>query len=109
MRYMLLICTDPTGEPEAPSDVSIEEWVAETDGSGERVVGERLPAETAKVVRRRGDRVEITDGPFAETKEQIAGFDLIEADSLERALEIASRHPMARGGLVEVRQFYSED
>ncbi|MGA0566252.1 YciI family protein [Rathayibacter sp. KR2-224] len=108
MRYMLLICTDPTAEPEAPGDLPIDDWVAETDGSGERIMGERLPAETAKVVRRRGDRVLITDGPFAESKEQIAGFDLIEAESLDRALEIAARHPMARGGLVEVRQFYTE-
>jgi hypothetical protein len=108
MRYMLLICTDPSGEPEAPGDISIDEWVAETDGSGERLLGERLPAETAKVVRRRGERLLITDGPFAESKEQIAGFDVIEAESLDRALEIASRHPMARGGLVEVRQFYTE-
>ena len=108
MRYMLLICTEPSGEPEAPGDISIDEWVAETDGSGERLLGERLPAETAKVVRRRGERLLVTDGPFAESKEQIAGFDLIEAESLERALEIASRHPMARSGLVEVRQFYTE-
>ncbi|QDZ14058.1 YciI family protein [Humibacter ginsenosidimutans] len=108
MRYLLLICTDPTGEPERPGDVAIDDWVTETDGSGERIVGERLPAENAKVVRRRGDRVQITDGPFAETKEQIAGFDLIEAESLDRALEIAARHPMARGGLVEVRPFYAE-
>ncbi|NNC10921.1 hypothetical protein HII28_03380 [Planctomonas sp. JC2975] len=107
MRYLLLICTDPTGEDDAPGDLTIDEWVAETDGSGERIVGERLPVETAKVVRRRGDRVHVTDGPFAESKEQIAGFDLIEADSLERALEIAARHPMARAGLVEVRQFYA--
>jgi len=105
---MLLICTDPSGEPEAPGDISIDEWVAETDGAGERLLGERLPAETAKVVRRRGERLLITDGPFAESKEQIAGFDVIEAESLDRALEIASRHPMARGGLVEVRQFYTE-
>jgi hypothetical protein len=108
MRYMLLICTDPTGESEAPGDVPIEQWVEETDGSGERIIGERLPGENAKVVRRRGDRVIVTDGPFAETKEQLAGFDVIEAASLERALEIAARHPMARGGLVEVRPYYAE-
>lgn len=108
MRYMLLICTDPTGEPEETADVPIDQWVEEVEASGERIVGERLPAETAKVVRRRGNRVLITDGPFAESREQIAGFDLIEAESLDRALEIAARHPMARGGLVEVRQFYTE-
>jgi hypothetical protein len=105
---MLLICTDPTGEPEESADVPIDQWVDEVTASGERTDGERLPVETAKVVRRRGDRVLITDGPFAESKEQIAGFDLIEADSLDRALEIAARHPMARAGLVEVRQFFTE-
>lgn len=108
MRYMLLICTDPDGEPEDSADVPIDQWVDELDASGERILGERLPAETAKVVRRRGERLIVTDGPFAESREQIAGFDIIEADSMERALEIAARHPMARAGLVEVRQFYQD-
>jgi hypothetical protein len=109
MRYLLLVCTDQTGEPENAADVPIDQWVSELDASGERITGERLATEEAKVVRRRGDRLLITDGPFAETKEQIAGFDLIEAETPERALEIAARHPMARAGLIELRPFFQWD
>jgi hypothetical protein len=50
-----------------------------------------------------------TDGPFAETKEWIAGFDLLECASLEEAIRIASRHPMARFGRIEVRPLSPED
>lgn len=106
MRYLLLICTDPTGEPESTADVPIQQWVDELTASGERTDGDRLVVEDSKVVRRRGDRLLVTDGPYAESKEQIAGFDLIEAETPERALEIAARHPMARAGLVEVLPFY---
>ena len=48
----------------------------------------------------------MTDGPFAETKEQVAGFDVLECDDLDEAIEIARRHPMARLGLLEVRPFW---
>jgi hypothetical protein len=47
----------------------------------------------------------VTAGPFAETKEQIAGFDVLECADLDEALDVAARHPMARAGLVEVRPF----
>jgi hypothetical protein len=59
--------------------------------------------ETAKTVRVRNGRVAITDGPFAETKEQLAGFYLVDAASHDEALEIASRIPPAREGSIEVR------
>ena len=62
-----------------------------------------FPVETAKTVRIRNGRTMITDGPFAETKEQLAGFYLIDADSHEAALEIAAKIPPAREGSVEVR------
>src|SRR5690242_13395970 len=66
--------------------------------------GEPLfPVETAKTVRVRDGRVAITDGPFAETKEQLAGFYLIDAASQEEALQIAATIPPAREGSVEVR------
>jgi hypothetical protein len=51
----------------------------------------------------RDGRTILTDGPFAETKEWIAGFDLIDVENLDEAIEIAARHPMARFGRVEVR------
>ena len=62
-----------------------------------------FPVETAKTVRIRNGRVAITDGPFAETKEQLAGFYLIDAANQEEALKIAATIPPAREGSIEVR------
>jgi hypothetical protein len=56
----------------------------------------------------RGGDVLVADGPFAETKEQIAGFDIIECDDLDEAIDVASRHPVARFGSIEVRPFWTE-
>jgi hypothetical protein len=107
-RYMVLVCTDPAVGPGVfdqmePSD----RWVGETDSRGIRVFGSELePPEAARTVRVRQDRVIVTDGPFAETKEQIAGFDLLDCADLDEAIEIAARHPMARGGILEVRPLW---
>jgi len=107
MEYLLLITVDPDGEPDDPTDRSvddIEDWVAEGDRRGIRVRGDRLrPLEEAKVVRKRGGEVFVTDGPFAESKEWIAGYDILEAANLDEAIEYASRHPMAKAGRIEVR------
>jgi hypothetical protein len=62
-----------------------------------------FPIETAKTVRVRNGRIAITDGPFAETKEQLAGFYLIDAANQDEALAIAARIPPAREGSIEVR------
>ena len=62
-----------------------------------------FPVDTAKTVRIRNGRVAITDGPFAETKEQLAGFYLIDAATEDEALQIAARIPPARAGSIEVR------
>jgi hypothetical protein len=62
-----------------------------------------FPVETAKTVRIRNGRVSITDGPFAETKEQLAGFYLIDAADQDEALKIAATIPPAREGSIEVR------
>jgi hypothetical protein len=72
--------------------------------SGLLVAAEALqPIETATTVRVRGGRATITDGPFAETKEQLAGFYLIDAKNLDEALEVAAKIPPAREGSIEVR------
>ena len=63
----------------------------------------------ARTVRLRQGRLLVTDGPFAETKEWIAGFDLLECASLAEAIRIASGHPMARFGRIEVRPLRTED
>ena len=72
--------------------------------SGALVAAEPLhPVESATTVRVRNDRVLVTDGPFAETKEQLAGFYLLEARDLNEAIQLASRIPPAREGSIEVR------
>jgi len=62
------------------------------------------PPTTASTLRVRGDEVLMTDGPFAETKEQMGGFSVIEASSAEEARRIAATHPWAKIGMIEVRQ-----
>ena len=72
--------------------------------SGHRLAGEALePTHTATTVRVRDGRVSTTDGPFAETKEQLAGFYCIEAKDLNAAIQVASRIPPARLGSIEIR------
>jgi hypothetical protein len=63
----------------------------------------------AITVRKRNGKVLKTDGPFAETKEWIAGFDVIECASLDEAIEVAAKHPMARFGKIEIRPFWLAD
>jgi hypothetical protein len=107
MKFLMFVCSDPEGEEYSPEADTIEAWVAEGQERGLRTDGDRLrPPDQAKTVRRRGDRVLVTDGPFAETKEWIAGFDVLECESLEDAVDFASRHPMARFGRIEVRAFW---
>lgn len=109
MRYMLLICTDPEApavdERELPD---IDEWVEAMDQRGIRQAGEVLaPSSDATTVRVRAGQVVLTDGPFAETKEQICGFDIVECADLDEAIEVAGRHPMAWAGMIEVRPFWT--
>ncbi|WUH99628.1 YciI family protein [Spirillospora sp. NBC_00431] len=113
MRYMLLICG--TEGEELPADAmarlraDTEDWVKEMDGRGVRKFGNRLTGtETATTVRVRDGETLLSDGPFAETKEQILGFDLIECADLEEALDVASRHPTAGLGSIEVRPLWEE-
>jgi hypothetical protein len=103
----MIVCVDPSAEsPEEPA--SIDGWLEETKDT--RLFGNQLrPQEEAKVVRVRGGKPFVTDGPFAETKELIAGFDVLECDSLDEAVEIASRHPVAAFGAIDVREFWSAE
>ncbi len=111
MKYLLFIVADEdvklTPEQEAEATSGLESWVAEMDGRGVRLQGNRLrPVSDATTVRVRDKEVLIADGPFAETKEQIAGYDILECADLDEAIEIASKHPVARFGLIEVRPFW---
>ncbi len=109
MRYMLLICTDAVAPEVDASDVpDIDHWVDEMDGRNIRQLGDMLaPSTDATTVRIRDGKVLLTDGPFAETKEQICGFDIVECADLDEAIEVASQHPMAWGGMIEVRPFWT--
>lgn len=104
MKYMLLVCVDPTQMPdEGPGD--IEAWLDQV--GDRRLIGSALSApSTATTIRvRRSERL-VSDGPFAETKEIVGGFDVVECDSQEEAAEIAAAHPVAKFGAVEVRAFW---
>ena len=110
MRYMLLIYSDPADNaamtPEEGGRMmagyfAFTQALAE---SGELLAGEPLQGlETATTVRVRGGVASTTDGPFAETKEVLGGYYLVECPDLDRALELAARIPHAAIGSVEVR------
>ena len=113
MKYLMLVCLDPSFKPEegeldgAPD---VDKWVEEMDGKGIRLIGDRVRrASDATTVRVRKGEVLLTDGPFAETKEHVVGFDVLECDDLDHAIEVAAAHPMAWGGLIELRPFWVED
>jgi hypothetical protein len=107
MQYALLIYRRPDlvqGETEEDSaEVSREYWALREDPHITGGAGLH-PAETATTVRSQDGQLLITDGPFADTKEVLAGFYLVEADDLDTATEIAGRIPAVRfGGAIEVR------
>jgi hypothetical protein len=103
MKYLCLVYL----EQEKLHAVADRECMACGDGlrqGGVLVAAEALqPVETATTVRVRSGRLSVTDGPFAETKEQLAGFYLIEARDLNDAIQVAAKIPPAREGSVEVR------
>ncbi len=113
MKYLMFVVADPALAAEAEpydGELTIEEWVEDVDRRGKRVTGERLRGvDDATTVRVSKGEVLVTDGPFTESKEWIAGFDILECDNLDEAIEIASRHPQANGGKLELRPFWTDD
>ena len=110
MKYLCLIYDDEKlieGMSKAEGDTFMGEYMSFTDDirkSGHYVAGEALqPVATATTVRIRNGKVSTTDGPFAETKEQLGGFYLIEAADLNEAIQIAAKIPSAKMGSIEVR------
>jgi hypothetical protein len=107
VKYLLLICVDPSIEPdEEPGE--IEAWLERL--GDDRLIGNalRAPSSASTVRVRRRERL-VTDGPFAETKEFIAGFDVIDCATREEALDVAASHPVAKFGAVEVRELWTDD
>jgi hypothetical protein len=113
MKYLLLVCVaqNPQLTPEDRASIpgAVEDWVAEMDRRGVRLEGQELRpvSEAATVAVRDGERL-VSDGPYAETKEQIAGFDVLDCADLDEAIEVAARHPVARFGTIELRPFWRE-
>jgi hypothetical protein len=107
MKYLMLVCVDEPFPPGANLDP--EPWVEEMESRGIRLTGNRLRmASDATTVRVRDGETLITDGPYAETKEQMGGFDIIDCKDLDEAIEVASKHPIARYGMLELRPFWTE-
>ena len=111
MKYLMLVCLDPDLAPGEVEDApDIEEWVKDNDSKGIRLIGDRVrPGSDATTVRVRNREVLLTDGPYAETKDLIAGFDVLECADLDEAVEVAARHPMAWHGVLELRPFWTDD
>jgi hypothetical protein len=103
VRFLLLLCADTTEVTDY--DVACEEWSKQMAERGILLDAMGLhPPNTASTVRVRADEVLHTDGPFAETKEQMGGITLIECADRDEALRVASTHPWAAVGMIEVRQ-----
>jgi hypothetical protein len=87
-------------------DRELEAWDADMKSQGILVGGGALrPTRETTTLRVRGGELMVTDGPFAETKEQVAGYSVLECASLEAAIEVSSRHPTAKIGTFELRPF----
>ena len=113
MRYALLICTEDKRQAEMSEDEAGAQmagymaWGEEMGSRGVLQGGERLrPTSSATTVRVRDGEVLTSDGPFAETKEQLAGFYLVECKDLDEAIDVASKIPGATHGSIEVRPIW---
>lgn len=114
MKYLCLIYSEEKiwqTMPKAEVDSMLAEYMAfgaSIQTTGQYLGGNRLqPTHTAATVRIRQGKLSTTDGPFAETKEQLGGYYLVEATDLNEAIQIASRIPGARVGSIEVRPIWS--
>jgi hypothetical protein len=114
---LLLVCwdaekMDAQAEPDPAETPDDEEegfpWLDDLQARGIWVTGDQLaPPRRARSVRVRQGKALVTDGPFAETKDAVGGFDIIECGSMEEAVEIAAGHPVAGLGTIEVRPLWS--
>jgi hypothetical protein len=107
MKYLCLVYSDEGklhSLPDSPEDAECLSYAESLARSNHLIAGEALESvDSATTVRVRSGKLTVTDGPFAETKEQLAGFYMIEAKDLNEAIQIAARIPPARVGSVEVR------
>ena len=112
MKFLMLVTLDPSRD-QADNDLTgtldVEDWVTKYDGAGVRLMGNQVRmAEDATSVTRRQGRLLVTDGPYAESREWIVGFDVLECADLDEAIKVAAEHPMAVGGRLELRPFVED-
>jgi hypothetical protein len=110
MRFLLIhrLAEDIELSPaqEARHEADQADWDTEMAGRGILVSGGRLrPDSDATTVRVRAGEMLVSDGPFAETKEQVAGYTVLECADIDQAIDVAARHPTARIGTFELRPF----
>ncbi len=108
MHYLLFICVDGRPAPDGPTGTkdACARWVEEMDARGVRLLGRELDLPAAAVtVRVRDGETILCDGPFAETKEFVAGFDVLDCADLDEAIDVAARHPASRSDTIEIRPF----
>jgi hypothetical protein len=107
MKYVLLICDDEKVSPsneELDADPVHQAWAADLDRRGAKLVGARLrPIVDATTVRVRDGETLVSDGPYAETKDFVGGFVIVECPNLDDAIAIAAGHPYAQWGGIEIR------
>lgn len=107
MKFLMLVVVDPDNDGTEAPELSIEQWGEEVDRHDAWREGDRLrPVAEARTIRRRGGEITVTPGPFTETREWIAGFDVLECDDIDAAVALAARHPMATHGAIEVRPYW---
>jgi hypothetical protein len=110
MKFMMLVCAEEGPEPAEPEDAGNDEsfpWLDDVIARGIRLDGDRLaPTRQARTVAVRDGEMLVSDGPFAETKEVVCGYDILECDSIEEAVRVAAAHPVAAFGKIEVRPFW---
>jgi len=114
MKFLMLVCAeeepDAADAPEQDADATDDgsfPWLDDVIARGIRLDGDRLkPAREARTVAVRDGEMLVSDGPFAETKEVICGYDVLECASIEEAVRVAAAHPVAAFGKIEVRPFW---
>ena len=111
MKYMMMLWVDESAEVTSDEDaatmIAVKSWVETMRERGILVGGGALrSAGEAMIVRVRDDELLICDGPFAETKEQIGGYSVLDCADLDTATAIAAAHPLARTATVEVRPYW---
>jgi hypothetical protein len=107
MKYLCLVYAEEARLhtlPDSPEDAECLAYDTQVRAAGKSIAAEALESvQTATTLRVRNGRLSVTDGPFAETKEQLAGFYLIDVRDLNEAIQVAAKIPAARVGSVEVR------